>query len=302
MFEPLLRSPLPTTVVVFVAVTLPVAAFCAGLVLAGSPGFDWEIYVRASELVGSGRLYAWEGDYGYVYSPVFAWLFGLIAWIGLDAWRFAHIFAALLMPTWPMRLLMVVSWPFWFEMQYGNLVVFIVLVAAWAIRGQRWAEYTYLGLALLIPRPLMLPVAGWLLWQRPSTRRPFAALFVIHLVLVGASGEASGWLQSLSGTPEVGTTSDVNFGPTRFLGAWWLAIGVPAAAWFTARSHLGLAALAISPYLLPQYFLFALLELHPRGELPASRDLLGRGSSVGSRHRTGDAPMPPANSKQAAGH
>jgi hypothetical protein len=39
-----------------------------------------------------------------------------------------------------------------------------------------------------------------------------------------------------------------------------MVIGVPAAVVLTMRGWVGVASLAISPYLLPQYFLVALLD------------------------------------------
>jgi hypothetical protein len=48
------------------------------------------------------------------------------------------------------------------------------------------------------------------------------------------------------------------------LGNWWLAAGIPLAIWLTRRGRVGFAALAVSPYLLPQYFLFGVLELRER--------------------------------------
>jgi hypothetical protein len=60
-----------------------------------------------------------------------------------------------------------------------------------------------------------------------------------------------------------GSTSEIewmfNVGPSRWLGAWWLLAGIPLAAWLTWRGRVGLASLAVSPYLLPYYLMFGVL-------------------------------------------
>lgn len=261
------KCPLTPATLVWVSIllTLPFAVFCAGLTVAGSRAFDWEIYRIAADRALSGAgLYDWGGDYGFVYSPLFAFAFAPISWLGPHIWRFVHVLAAFALPSWPMRIATVMSWPFWFEMQYGNLVVFVLLPAAWALRGSRLAALVFLGLTLLMPRPLMLPVAGWLLWKRQGLRLPFAGMAALSILLAGATGYLEPWIARLLDTPEVALASDVNFSPTRLIGSWWLFLSVPIGAWLTLRHHLGWASVLVSPYLLPQYFLMLILELvHP---------------------------------------
>jgi hypothetical protein len=252
-------------ILIGVGITLPFALFCAGLTIAGSRALDWEIYATAAERAWAGApLYEWHGDYAYVYSPPFAYLFAGISWIGPDAWRLAHVLAALLMPNWPMRVITVVSWPFWFEMQYGNLVVFILLAGAWSVRGSRGASLAFLALAVLMPRPLMVPVAGWVLWEQRRLRVPFAAMVGATVMFSLFTGHLGPWVTSLIDTPDVANASDVNFGPSRIMGQWWLLIGFPVGAWLTFSGRLGWASLAVSPYLLPQYFLMVYLEFLER--------------------------------------
>jgi hypothetical protein len=246
------------------AVNLYLAGKSISLVLGSAPAVDWDQYVEASRRVNGGDLYAVTDTYAYHYSPLLAFLFGPLSWLGTVGWRVLHVGAALAMPTWPMRGLALVSWPLWYDVEAGNILVFVVLAAAWALRGSRLVTGAYLLLVLLVPRPLMLPLAIWLLWKRPEWRVPFAAAFVIHLVAVLATGWGDDWLHAL-----IAAGGDVtipsNIGPSRFVGTLpWLVIGLPLAAWLTWKGRLGLAGLAASPYWLPYYLLMLLLELPRR--------------------------------------
>ena len=268
-----LVNPLPRAVRVLVvavgagvlaAVNLYLAARSIGLITAGAPAVDWDHYVEASRRINGGDLYAVTNDYAFLYSPLLAYLFGPISWLGTDGWRLLHIVAALAMPNWPMRLLAIASWPFWYDVEAGNILVFVVLAAAWALRGSRVATGALLLLTVLVPRPLMLPLAAWLLWQRPEWRVPFVAAFGMHLAAVLITGRGGEWLGAmLAASGDVGIPS--NIAPSRFIGTLpWMAVGLPLAAWLTWKGRLGLASLAASPYWLPYYLLMLLLELPTR--------------------------------------
>ena len=146
-------------------------------------------------------------------------------------------------------------------------MVFILLAAAWALTGSRLATGAYLIMAILIPRPLMLPVAAWLLWKRPEWRLPFAAAVAAHALAVLAIGWGPEWIGTIIAA---GRDADLpsNVGPSRFVGTLpWLVIGLPLAAWLTRRGRVGLASIAASPYWLPYYLIMPLLELvRPRRE------------------------------------
>lgn len=238
------------------------------LILAGSPSADWRIYVEASERVRTGGLYEVTDGYVFRASPVLAWAFNPLAPMGPIPWQLLHIGAALAMPTWRLRLAVLAAWPFWFDVQHGNLLTFAVLAATWALRGSRVGSYAYLGLTLLTPRPLLMPIAGWLLWRHPELRVAFVAMFALHAVAVLATGWGAGWLDQL-----VASTEEVysiwNLGPSRLIGLWWPVVGVPLGVWLTLRGRLGLASLAVSPYWLPYYLLFLLVDLP--GALPRRR-------------------------------
>jgi hypothetical protein len=230
------------------------------IIFAGYPGADLVDYQIAAKRVWGGGLYASDLTYHFRYSPVAAYLFAPLTLVTPLFWRALHVAAALALPTWPMRLLLLASWPFAFDLQLGNLMTFILLAAAWALRGNRPAALIVFALALLAPRPLMLPLVAWLLWREPRLRWPFVAMFAIHAALVVASGWGGDWVNRLvTSTDEVGSL--FNIGPTAVIGLWWLILGLPLGAWLLWRGRVGLSGLAISPYVLPYYLMTALLDL-----------------------------------------
>ena len=245
---------------VLAAVNLYLAGRSIALILDGAPAVDWELYVEASRRLNGGDLYAVTNDYSNRYSPLFEAAFALIVPIGEFGWRMLHLVAVLTLPSMPMRLLALLSWPLWYDIQTGNLLTFVFLAAAWAVRGNRSAIGIYLLLFILGPRPLMLPVAAWLLWQRPEWRWPFVAALVVHTAAVFGLGWAEGWIGSLVAATEDASLPS-NVGPSRFLGTIpWLVVGLPLAAWLTWKGRVGWASLAASPYWFPYYLLFAALE------------------------------------------
>jgi hypothetical protein len=255
------------------AVNLYLATRSISAVVGGAAAVDWLQYVEASgRLSRHGELYAVTDTYAYHYSPLFAATFGVLAPMGVVAWRVLHVAGALALPSWPLRLLTLASWPFWYDVETGNVLTFVLLAAAWALRDSRLASAAYLVLVLLIPRPLMLPVAAWLLWQQAGWRLPFAVLFIVHAAAVAALGWAVDWGAALvAAGGDVGIPS--NIGPSRFIGTLpWLVVGLPLAVWLTSRGRVGLASLAASPYWLPYYLLMPLLDLVAwRLSMPARR-------------------------------
>ena len=234
-----------------------------GITLSGSPVVDWHHFVEAGRRVHDGGLYDITFDYGFRYSPVLAIAFGFITPIGELVWRLLHVAAALALPTWPMRLLTLVSWPFWFDVEAGNVIVFVLLAGAWALRGNRAAIAAFFLMAVLMPRPLMLPIVAWLLWRHPEWRIPFVAVLTVHALAVWATGWGAEWIGVLLGSAdEVG--SPLNVGPSRFIGLVWAVVAVPCAAWLTWRGRVGWASLLSAPYWLPYYLMMPVLELDRR--------------------------------------
>jgi len=234
------------------------------VVIEGGPAVDWLQLVEGGRRVSEGDLYETTATYGFRYSPIVAYVFAVIGGMGAFAWRIVHVAAALAMPTWPMRLVTLAAWPFWYDVETGNVLVFVVLSAAWALRGNPVGIGAFLVLTLWFPRPLMLPILAYLLWKQPAWRVPAVALAVVMTLAALASGWAWDWVRLLT-TLGAEAGSPNNLGPTRFLGPWWLLIGVPLAVWLTRRKHLGWASLAVSyPYVLPYYLLMLVLELPER--------------------------------------
>jgi hypothetical protein len=132
----------------------------------------------------------------------------------------------------------------------------------------------------------MLPVAIWLLWKHTEWRLPFAGMVAVNAVLVLMTGLADEWIPALLAATDT-WQHKLNFGPSRFLGPAWLIVGIPLAGFLTWRGRLGLASLAVSPYLLPTYWLFALLESTGSGAAyrqthrPSRRGDPGEHSSTG---------------------
>lgn len=238
------------------------------VIIQGGPAVDWLQFVEGGRRVFAGGLYETTDTYGFRYSPVVAYVFALIGLIGTTAWRVLHVAAALALPTWPMRLVTLASWPFWYDVETGNVMVFVLLTGAWAVRGNGAGIVSFLLLTLWFPRPLMIPVLAYVLWRQPGWRLPALVLTAAMAAATIATGWTVEWVRLLT-TLGAEQASPNNLGPTRFLGAWWLVIGVPLAAVLTWRRRLGWASLAMSyPYVLPYYLLTLVWEV-PRS--PRSR-------------------------------
>jgi hypothetical protein len=263
-----------------VAITSPLALYWWGLIAAGSGAFDWGIFVEAGHRawVGSPDLYQVTDLYSFRHSPLMALAMPAIAWIGVLGVRLIITAAALAMPTWPMRLLALTSWSFAMDLQNGALITVLVAVGARALRGARWAGVAFLVLTVISPRPLMLPIAAYLLWRQPDLRVPAIAIVVVHALGALATGYADDWVRMLLSVGSDGVDSYFNLSPSRFIGGWWLPIGGILSVWLTYQGRVGWAALAINPYVLPHYLLFALLELDPvRLRQPSSPRVAARG-------------------------
>lgn len=267
-------------VAVLAVINLQLLLITDWTMLRGGIGADWAIFVEAGRRVEEGQLYAVEAEYAFRYSPVLAHVFGVVSAIGPLAWRIGHVLAAasLLLIDPRMAVVTLIAWPFWFDVEAGNMVTFVFVLAAWALTGRRWAVGAYLALAILAPRPLALPVAAWLLWNQPDWRLPFAAVFAVHAVLVAVTGWGPEWVAALIGS-SAEIESVLNFGPSRWIGWVWVPMGAVLAILLTVRGHLGWASLAASPYWLPYYLLMPLLEMM---RLPGRRAEAVEGAA---RHR-----------------
>lgn len=171
--------------------------------------------------------------------------------------------------TMPSRLLTIVvllANPFWFDLWLGNIKVLVLWLASWGLTGRRWAVVGYLVLAVLVPRPLVIPLAVWFLWKEPWVRLPFVAMFGLHALGVVASGWGDEWLARLAAAAGNEVRSPYNYGPSQFIGMLWLPIGLVLGAVAWHRGRPALAGLLVAPYWLPYYFLLPLAELALRRE------------------------------------
>ncbi len=212
-------------------------------------------------LLHGGDLYAADarGWIFYRWSPLAAYALLPVVAMGFWAWRLLHFVMLLALRDWGLIALVAVSWPFWADVEQGSVMTLCFVAAVLALRGSRAGGATYLVLCLLIPRPLMAPVALWLLWRYPRWRLPFVAAAALQVGILAAMGELGPWVRVLVGSSSE-MTSGANMGPSALIGDWWIVLGLPLAVWLTLRGRLGLASLAASPYWLLYYLLFALLE------------------------------------------
>jgi hypothetical protein len=223
---------------------------------------DWGIMERAARLAGTAELYDPAGMATYVWSPVAAFALQAIQPLGVWLWRAILVAAALALPSWRLRLIVLISWPFWADWAHGNLVTLIFLAAVYAWRGSRGGTAAFFLFAMLIPRPLLAPMALWIVWNRPEWRVPFGAMFAVHGFLVLWTGLGSDWVMTLLHVGPELVDSLYNRSPTREIGYWWMLVGIPLGASLFWRGRVGWAGLAISPYVWSYYLFWALPELN----------------------------------------
>ena len=226
-----------------------------GLMLSLWPAnVDWELWDALPAALESGTVYRTPTEQPFVWSPVAAPIMAAVSAVGWWLWTLAHIGAVFLLRDRWLIGLTLTSWPFWVDTVNGNVFVFVFVTGVLAVRGSRAAGFVYLILLLFMPRPVQVPLAGVILWKDRSLWLPFALAFGAHALAVVGSGYAVEWLTAMSEKQ-----ATWNLSPAQFLGWWWLVLGVPLAGWLTWIGRPGLAGLAMSPYVLPPYWLMALL-------------------------------------------
>lgn len=226
------------------------------------PG-DWQLWMDAGNRMASGvspYVATVSSVSDFRWSPLAALLAVPVSFIGVAGWYLLHFAVLGLLRDWRLILLTVASWPFWVDLRTGNLLTFAFVFAVLALRGNRAAIAAYLGLFLLVPRPVMAPVALWLLWRRPETRIPFALAGFAELGVVATMGELKPWVGALLGSPG-DVSNPINYAPSRVVGVAWSLVALPLAALAFWRGRLGFASLLVTPYVFPYYLLFGFLEL-----------------------------------------
>lgn len=254
--------PVPVLVLIGVAL-LPLAAINAvglaqtalWLIRHGGTGGDWQ------NLVGLSVADPYATG-AFRWSPPAAWIWATaVVPIGLPVWQALHLVALALIRDWRVIGLALLSWAFWQDLANGNVMILVLLSAWWALKGSTTGTVTFVALSVLVPRPLMLPVLGWLLVKRPKARPWFAlaALLVIGAALT--SGQLGDWVARMLSTGQEELGSIWNIGPSRVMGAAWIPIGVALAAGLMWKGWLGIASIVIGPYLFPYYMLMGLLDV-----------------------------------------
>lgn len=240
---------------------------------------DWIfIWQPAASQLAAGTLYS--GPTGvFVWSPLAAWLLAhVVLPLGYPVLVAAHFAALLALRNRHLALLVAISWPFWVDLVPGNFFVFVAISGFLALRGSRLAALAFFALCMLMPRPVQFPLAVWLLWHDRALVLPVAAMATASIGIVGLTGYGDDWIRTMITIGRDYPYRAWDLGPSRILGAWWLLVGIPLGVWLTLKGRVGLAGLAVSPYLVPQYLLMLLIEL-PSGRegrlgAEASRDPL----------------------------
>lgn len=228
---------------------------------------DWRAHTEAGSRIlhGVNPYTEYGGYFGLRWSPLISYGFGLLAWLPFWAWAALHVVAAMGFRDWRVSALVLVSWPFILDTIDGGIMTFVALAAWWAYRATRLGTAAFFAFVLLVPRPMMLPLLGWLLWSRPAWRLPFLAMAVVHGFAVVASGWGDEWVSRLLSSGVGPIIDPVNISPSRFIGSSWVPLGLLLAAILTWKRRLGWASLAASPYVLPPYLLMLLLEVKRSG-------------------------------------
>lgn len=226
---------------------------------------DWQTFSALPAAIADGTIYDLHDAAPFTWSPVAAWIMAGVTMVGYWPWVVAHVAAVLLLRDVRLIGLVLVSYGFWWDTAQGNTLTFALVAGMLALTGSRPAALVYLGLFVLIPRPLMAPLALWLLWSDRSLLRPLAAMAVLHVAIVVISGYGLIWPAAVL---RYELPEGITIGPTALLGHWWLLVGIPLGLWLAWRGTIGWAGLAVSPYVLPQYVLWPLLDLVPKADRP----------------------------------
>jgi hypothetical protein len=259
------------------------------LALRPAPNADWA--TSWWPLAGWGSaVYEHPWRYSPVLLPVAALVVAGGPWV-LGAAHLVALAALTRLGTW-MVWLVALSAFFWVDLLVGNVFTFVAVAGAFAVAGSRGGALIFLILTLLMPRPVQIPLAMWLLWRRAELRIPFAAVFGLHAFGVLASGLAGAWIGALFGSLSQ-ASEPFALGPGRVLGAWWLVLGIPLAGLMVWRGSARVAALAglvASPYLLPQHLLMAVIAVPQSPEMPRPSEAAPPGWGQGEPGSTYRAP------------
>ena len=265
---------------VYLIVTLVLVAYTARNLV---PFGDWNTWAQVPGRLAEGRLYDHsDAAYTWVWSPLAAWLMAVVVLpLGPLVWAGLHFAALLLLRETRLILIVASSYPFWMDTLMANTFTFCVVTGYAAWRGNRLAALAYLALLVLMPRPVQIPLAVLLLSRDRTLWLPFLGMLGLGVVTSVGPGYAIDWAKVLIGVGVEYPSQEFNLSPTRLLGTVWLAAGVPLAVWLAIRHLPGWSGLAMTPYLVPQYFLILILDF-PRVNALARRLVRSRPRANGS--------------------
>ena len=245
---------------------------------------DWAMFLELPSRLASGELYDLGSGYYFVWSPLAAYLIVPFLWLGFPVWFALHVAALSFLRDPKIIAVALLSVPFWADAALGNTMTFAVVAGFVALRGSRTGSLVFLALCIVMPRPIQLPLAIWLLSRDRSLWMPAALLLAGALAVAVVSGYLVDWLSVLVPFGERTAVGMGNLSPTYWVGTIWLVVGVPLSAWLAWRGHLGLAGLSLSPYIYTQYPLVLLWEW-PRARVTDARP-------SGSLERLATGPSP----------
>ncbi len=233
---------------------------------------DWDLMTAAGQRVvlGLSPFDPTPGPGGgtWRYSPLLAYGFAFAAPIGRVGWALAPFALLLLLRDWRLIAIFLMAVPFWRDVENGLSFIEIPLVALIALRGSYLGGLALVALAVLMPRPMMIPLVGWQLWKDRRLRLPSLVVTVVLTAGAVLTGWGTEWIRELlrvTVSAQAGQFSIIGL-----IGPLWATMPV-VAIWLTWRGHLGFAALAISPYWTPAYPLVLILEIPGLWPKPAGR-------------------------------
>jgi hypothetical protein len=178
--------------------------------------------------------------------------------LGPWAWMAAQLTSLLTLPR-KLALVTLLAFPFWADVQAGNIMTFTFVAAYHALRGNRLAAGVLFGMAIIVPRPLLMPLVVYLLWLHPPWRIWFAVVALSSLIAAVATGYHGQWIEMLLLTS---TEESHRFGAQALPG--WPYTGLALAAVLTRLGYPAIAGFALQPYWLAYYGLLPLLDWRKR--------------------------------------
>ena len=219
-------------------------------------------WAEAGRRVWTGGLYDENNMYAFRYSPLFAYAMGPLSVVGHRGWQLLHLVALLALPR-RIALLGLFSWPFWYDLQSANTMVFVLVAATAGLADKRWGAAAFLVMTVLMPRPFMFPLAIWFLWRDRALWVPFALFFVAHAIAVALTGWGDEWIARLFATAGTERLIPTNYSPTHWLGWAWLPVSLLLGWLAWRRGWRATGSILANPYWFPYYFLLPYADLAP---------------------------------------